>query len=175
MPAVTMTQRRRSPRSGSRRRPWNSSLLRPLRYLGVCDRELRLEPLEERYLLTVDFGDARTEGHTALRPGANQQQSRPAGRIALYAMDESGYASLMKLASAAFFDPELRGRWGAARLAVAAKVPLLIVTRGPHGALAVRDGIRTEVHAEPVAKVVDTTGAEVPASSRRSSVSWPMQ
>ncbi len=43
--------------------------------------------------------------------------------------------------------------------AVAAKVPLLVVTRGPNGALAVKDGIRVEVNAEPVAKVVDTTGA----------------
>ena len=43
--------------------------------------------------------------------------------------------------------------------AVAAKVPLLVVTRGPHGALAVKDGVRVEVNAEPVAKVVDTTGA----------------
>ena len=42
---------------------------------------------------------------------------------------------------------------------VAAKVPLLVVTRGPSGALAVKDGVRVEVNAEPVAKVVDTTGA----------------
>lgn len=43
--------------------------------------------------------------------------------------------------------------------AVAARVPLLVVTRGPRGALAVKDSIRTEVLAEPVEKVVDTTGA----------------
>lgn len=43
--------------------------------------------------------------------------------------------------------------------AVAAKVPLLVVTRGPHGALAVKGGVRSEVSAEPVARVVDTTGA----------------
>ena len=43
--------------------------------------------------------------------------------------------------------------------AVAAKVPLLVVTRGPDGALAIKDGVRVEVNAEPVAKVVDTTGA----------------
>jgi sugar/nucleoside kinase (ribokinase family) len=43
--------------------------------------------------------------------------------------------------------------------AVAAKVPLLVVTRGPHGALAVQHGVRFEVSAEPVAKVIDTTGA----------------
>jgi sugar/nucleoside kinase (ribokinase family) len=42
---------------------------------------------------------------------------------------------------------------------VAASVPILVVTRGPEGALAVKDGVRTEVLAEPVARVVDTTGA----------------
>ncbi len=43
--------------------------------------------------------------------------------------------------------------------AVASKVPLLVVTRSEHGALAVKDGVRSEVAAEPVAKVIDTTGA----------------
>lgn len=43
--------------------------------------------------------------------------------------------------------------------AIAAKVPLLVVTRGEQGAIAVQDGIRTEVPAEPVARLVDTTGA----------------
>ena len=39
------------------------------------------------------------------------------------------------------------------------KVPTLIVTRSADGAIAVRDGERAEVPAEPIAKVVDTTGA----------------
>ena len=43
--------------------------------------------------------------------------------------------------------------------ALAAKVPTLVVTRGAKGALAVQHGERAEVAAEPVAKVVDTTGA----------------
>jgi len=43
--------------------------------------------------------------------------------------------------------------------AVAAKVPLLVVTRGEQGAIAVKDGVRSEVGAEPIDKVVDTTGA----------------
>ncbi len=43
--------------------------------------------------------------------------------------------------------------------AVASKVPLLVVTRSEHGAIAVKDGVRSEVAAEPVAKVIDTTGA----------------
>ena len=44
-------------------------------------------------------------------------------------------------------------------LAIAPKVPLLVVTRGEEGALAVEGGIRHEAPAEPVVEVVDTTGA----------------
>jgi sugar/nucleoside kinase (ribokinase family) len=43
--------------------------------------------------------------------------------------------------------------------ALAPKVPLLVVTRSEHGAVAVSSGQRTDVAAEPVARVVDTTGA----------------
>ncbi|HEV2748725.1 MAG TPA: adenosine kinase [Allosphingosinicella sp.] len=49
--------------------------------------------------------------------------------------------------------------FGAAVAATAAKVPLLVVTRSEKGAIAVRGEERAEVAAEPVAKVVDTTGA----------------
>lgn len=42
---------------------------------------------------------------------------------------------------------------------VAPKVPVLVVTRGAHGAVALSGGERAEVAAEPVAAVVDTTGA----------------
>ncbi|MEY3940939.1 MAG: hypothetical protein RLZZ604_1399 [Pseudomonadota bacterium] len=41
--------------------------------------------------------------------------------------------------------------------AIAAKVPLLVCTRGEHGAIAIENGVRTEVGAEPVAQLVDTT------------------
>jgi sugar/nucleoside kinase (ribokinase family) len=41
----------------------------------------------------------------------------------------------------------------------AAQVPLLVVTRGEHGAIALQDGTRFEVKAEPVIRLVDTTGA----------------
>ncbi len=47
----------------------------------------------------------------------------------------------------------------AALMQAAAQVPMLVVTRGEHGAIAVTGGERTTVSAEPVAKVVDTTGA----------------
>jgi sugar/nucleoside kinase (ribokinase family) len=41
----------------------------------------------------------------------------------------------------------------------AAKVPLLVVTKGEHGAIAVQDGTRFAVAAQPVERLVDTTGA----------------
>ena len=42
---------------------------------------------------------------------------------------------------------------------IAPQVPLLVVTRGSHGAIALQGGERTEVPAEPIDTVVDTTGA----------------
>lgn len=47
----------------------------------------------------------------------------------------------------------------AALAQLAAKVPLLVVTHGPEGAVAIEGGERATVAAEPVDKVVDTTGA----------------
>ena len=43
--------------------------------------------------------------------------------------------------------------------ALRAKVPVLVVTRGEHGAVAVAGADRAEVPAEPIGRVVDTTGA----------------
>ncbi|AIT06781.1 carbohydrate kinase [Sphingomonas taxi] len=42
---------------------------------------------------------------------------------------------------------------------LSAQVPTLVVTRGAHGACAIQHGSRAEVTAEPIDKVVDTTGA----------------
>lgn len=47
----------------------------------------------------------------------------------------------------------------AAVAAAAPRVPMLVVTRSEAGALAVHQGKRTDVAAEPVAQVIDTTGA----------------
>ena len=47
----------------------------------------------------------------------------------------------------------------AAVAAVAAQVPLLVVTRSADGAIAVQGGVTTRVAAEPIDHVVDTTGA----------------
>lgn len=51
------------------------------------------------------------------------------------------------------------GDFDAAVEAAAARVPLLVVTRGGEGAVAVEKTERVEVPAEPVEKIVDTTGA----------------
>lgn len=42
---------------------------------------------------------------------------------------------------------------------IAAQVPVLVVTRSEKGAIAISNGARAEVAAEPIDKVVDTTGA----------------
>ncbi|WP_404714345.1 adenosine kinase [Sphingomonas sp. MMS24-J13] len=42
---------------------------------------------------------------------------------------------------------------------IAAHIPTLVVTRGPHGAIAMVDGVRHAVPAEPITRIVDTTGA----------------
>jgi sugar/nucleoside kinase (ribokinase family) len=42
---------------------------------------------------------------------------------------------------------------------LSAQVPTLVVTRGEAGAVAIQNGVRAEVDAEPIEAVVDTTGA----------------
>lgn len=49
--------------------------------------------------------------------------------------------------------------FGAGVAQVAPKVPVLVATRSAKGAIAIAHGERAEVAAEPVARVVDTTGA----------------
>ncbi len=51
------------------------------------------------------------------------------------------------------------GDFEAGIAALAGKVPVLVATRGEHGAVAIADGERAEVSADPVDKVIDTTGA----------------
>ena len=51
------------------------------------------------------------------------------------------------------------GDFDAGVAALAGKVPVLVVTRGPAGAVAVAGAERAQVTAEPIDRVVDTTGA----------------
>lgn len=60
-------------------------------------------------------------------------------------------AEILSLAQADDFE--------AAVAAAAVHVPLLVVTRSEKGAMAIEHGVRVSVAAEPVSKVVDTTGA----------------
>ncbi len=60
-------------------------------------------------------------------------------------------AELTALAQGAGFETAIEG--------FAAQVPTLVVTRGEHGALAVQGATRVQVAAEPIVRVVDTTGA----------------
>ena len=70
------------------------------------------------------------------------------GRIDILFANE---AEILMLAGAEDFD--------AAITVVAPRVETLVVTRGEHGAVALRSGERAEVPAEPIARLVDTTGA----------------
>ena len=70
------------------------------------------------------------------------------GRVDILFANE---AEIQALAGIAHFD--------SAVAAVQAKVTTLVVTRSEKGAIAVSNGVRAEVPAEPVAQVVDTTGA----------------
>ena len=70
------------------------------------------------------------------------------GRIDILFANE---AEIMSLTGEQGFD--------AAVASAAGRVPLLVVTRSEKGALAVEGGSRVEVPAEPVERVVDTTGA----------------
>ena len=51
------------------------------------------------------------------------------------------------------------GDFDSAVASAAGRVPLLVVTRGEQGAIAVEGGQRVDVAAEPVSQVIDTTGA----------------
>jgi sugar/nucleoside kinase (ribokinase family) len=70
------------------------------------------------------------------------------GRIDILFANE---AEVQALAGTAHFETALTS--------TAARVPVLVVTRSEKGAIAVAGSERAEVGAEPVAKVVDTTGA----------------
>ncbi len=100
--------------------------------------------------VAVDFGDGQhagaklSAGHL-VRSGANEPRSAPAGPVALIAMNERGYQSLMKLSRALFFEvgetdpPHVK----LGRLEELAD-GLIALTGGPDGPIdrALRDGQR---------------------------------
>lgn len=80
--------------------------------------------------------------------GEDFRRMTAAGEIDILFANE---AELLELAQENDFETALEK--------IAADVPLLVATRGEHGAVAVMNGERTEVGAEPIDEVVDTTGA----------------
>jgi sugar/nucleoside kinase (ribokinase family) len=89
-----------------------------------------------------------SDGFVISRHGADFQMLIDEGKIDILFANESEIAELTGLED-----------FESAVAAVAPKVPTLVVTRGEHGAIAVQGGERVAVAAEPIAKVVDTTGA----------------
>ena len=55
--------------------------------------------------IDVDFGDVREIQTAAIRAGSNEPRAKSAGRIALLAMNAEGYANLLRLSKALYFDP----------------------------------------------------------------------
>ena len=55
--------------------------------------------------LDIDFGDIRDTTSPMLRVGTNEPRAQTAGRIALLVMNADGYANLMRLSKALYFDP----------------------------------------------------------------------
>ena len=89
-----------------------------------------------------------SDGFVIARHGADFQALIDAGQIDILFANESEIAALTGLDD---FD--------AAVAKISPLVPLLVVTRGEHGAIAVHDGKQTHVPAEPIEKIIDTTGA----------------
>jgi len=54
--------------------------------------------------LDVDFGDNRETQPAALRALSNEPRSKPAGKIALLAMTADGFANLLRISKALYFD-----------------------------------------------------------------------
>ena len=55
--------------------------------------------------LDVDFGDNRDTQPSVLRVLSNEPRAKPAGKLALLAMNAEGFANLMRLSKALYFEP----------------------------------------------------------------------
>jgi sugar/nucleoside kinase (ribokinase family) len=72
---------------------------------------------------------------------------------------DSGKIDILFANSAEITELADESEFDAAVAKIAPKVPVLVVTRSEQGAIAVEGGNRVEVAAEPIDKIVDTTGA----------------
>ena len=95
--------------------------------------------------LDIDFGDNRDSGAVVLRTMSNEPRVKPAGKLALFAMNADGFANLMRLSKALNFEPspDEPAHVKIARLEEMS-AGLIALTGGPQGPIdaALRDGQR---------------------------------
>ncbi|MET0432214.1 MAG: DNA polymerase III subunit alpha, partial [Hyphomicrobium sp.] len=93
--------------------------------------------------LDIDFGDNRDSGPMALRAMSNEPRVKPAGKLALFAMDADGFANLMRLSKVLNFEaaPDEPAHVKIGRLEELS-AGLIALTGGPQGPIdvALRDG-----------------------------------
>jgi DNA polymerase-3 subunit alpha len=93
--------------------------------------------------LDIDFGDNRDSGPMALRTMSNEPRVKPAGKLALLAMNADGFANLMKLSKVLNFEaaPEEPAHVKIGRLEELS-AGLIALTGGPQGPIdtALRNG-----------------------------------
>jgi sugar/nucleoside kinase (ribokinase family) len=116
------------------------------------------DPVEPRAAMRAAIGVARDAGNKVAftlsapfvieRHRADFRALIDGGQIDILFANES---ELLALVQGDDFD--------AAIAEIAARVPILAVTRGADGAIAVVDGVRHAIAAEPIDRIVDTTGA----------------
>ncbi|MBS0237644.1 MAG: DNA polymerase III subunit alpha [Proteobacteria bacterium] len=91
----------------------------------------------------LDFGDNRDSGTAVLKAMSNEPRVKPAGKLALLAMDAEGFANLMRLSKALNFEPspDEPAHVKVARLEEMS-AGLIALTGGPQGPIdaALRDG-----------------------------------
>ena len=97
--------------------------------------------------LDVDFGDNRDTQPSVLRVLSNEPRAKPAGKLALLAMNAEGFANLMRLSKALYFEPasDEAPHVKIARLEEASE-GLIALTGGPEGPIdaALRGGQRDQ-------------------------------
>ena len=95
--------------------------------------------------LDIDFGDNRDSGASVLRTMSNEPRVKPAGKLALFAMNADGFANLMRLSKVLNFEPspDEPAHVKIARLEEMS-AGLIALTGGPQGPIdaALRDGQR---------------------------------
>ena len=99
--------------------------------------------------IDVDFGDGRDPEPVALKSLSNAPRAKPAGKIALLAMNAEGFANLMRMSKSLYFEPaaDEPPHIKVGRLEELSQ-GLIALSGGPQGPVdcALRDGQRDEAH-----------------------------